>query len=68
MAHTTTQARILRDAKRMVRSEKVADFINDPRQYFHRRSVGYYSDRLVYATRWLVNDEQQQIDDYYRRR
>ncbi len=63
-----TQARILREARRMVSSEKLSDFLNDYRSFFHRLRVGYYSDRLVYLNRWLVNDEQQQIDDYYGRR
>ena len=63
----TTQDRILRDAKRMVRAEKMSDFLNDYRQFIHRLRVGYYSDRLVFATRWLVNDEQRQIDKYYGR-
>ena len=67
MAQSTTQQRILRDAKRIVRGEKLSDFINDPKQYFHRKRVGYYSDRLLFAARWLINDEQQQIDDYYGR-
>lgn len=60
-----TKKRILKDAKRMVRGEKVADFLNDPKQFFHRRRVGYYHDRYIYACRWLVNEEQQQIDEYY---
>ena len=64
----TTEKRILRDARRMVRAEKLSDFLNDHRQFFHRLRVGYYSDRLVYAARWLVNDEQQQIDEYYGRK
>lgn len=67
MASQTTKQRILRDVKRSVRSEKVADFLNDPKQFFHRLRVGYYSDRMLYAARWLINDEQQQIDDYYGR-
>ncbi len=65
MARNATQDRILREARRMVRGEKVSDFINDYRQFFHRLRVGYYSDRLVYCNRWLLNDEQQQIDAYY---
>ena len=65
MANNTTQQRILREARRMVRLEKLGDFFNDYRQFFHRLRVGYYSDRLVYCNRWLVNDEQQQIDAYY---
>ena len=65
MAQNATQTRILREAKRMVRMEKIGDFINDYRQYFHRTRVGYYSDRLMYLNRWLVNDEQLQIDAYY---
>lgn len=65
MARTTTQLRILREAKRTVAAEKWGDFINDYRQFFHRLRVGYYSDRLVYVNRWLLNDEQQQIDAYY---
>lgn len=64
----TTQQRILRQAQRMVRAEKLSDFLNDHRQFIHRLRVGYYSDRLVYATRWLVNDEQNQIDNYYGRK
>lgn len=60
-----TEQRILRDARRIVRSEKVADFLNDPKQFFHRLRVGYYHDRYLLASRWLINDEQMQIDDYY---
>lgn len=63
-----TQARILRDARRMVTAEKVNDLINDYRGFFRRMRMGYYSDRLVYLNRWLVNDEQQQIDEYYGRK
>lgn len=62
-----TQARILREARHMVAAEKFNDFINDTRGFFHRLAVGYYSDRLIYLNRWLVNDEQQQIDAYYGR-
>lgn len=65
MAQNATQMRILREAKRMVRAEKIADFINDYRQFLHRQRVGYYSDRLMYLNRWLINDEQLQIDAYY---
>ena len=63
-----TQERILSEARRMILSEKVADFINDPRDFCRRLMHGYYSDRLVQLNRWLLNDEQQQIDDYYGRR
>ena len=66
MAQTTEQ-RIMKDARKIVRGEKLADLLNDPKQYFHRRKVGYYYDRFLFAARWLVNDEQQQIDDYYGR-
>ena len=65
MAVSPTQQRILREARRIVAGEKWADFLNDYRQFFHRLRVGYYYDRLVYVNRWLVNDEQQQIDAYY---
>ena len=65
MAQNATQARILREAKRMVFAEKIGDFINDYRQFLHRTRVGYYSDRLVYLNRWLINDEQLQIDAFY---
>ena len=65
MAKNATQQRILREAKRMVATEKLSDFINDYRQFFHRLRVGYYNDRLVYFNRWLINDEQQQINAYY---
>ena len=51
----------------MVRGEKFWDFINDPKEYFHRVRVGYYHDRFLFNARWLVNDEQQQIDAYYGR-
>ena len=68
MARTATQERILREAKHMVQMEKFTDFINDYRQFFHRSRVGYYSDRLVYLNRWLLNDEQEQIDAYYDRK
>lgn len=61
----TTRERILKDAKKIVRGEKVADFLNDPKQYFRRVRVGYYHDRYLLATRWLVNDEQQQLNGYY---
>ena len=63
-----TQARILREARRMVSQEKLTDFLNDPRGFFRRLRMGYYSDRLISLNRWLVNDEQLQIDAYYRRR
>ena len=65
MAKNATQQRIYREAKRMVDMEKLADFINDYRQFLHRQRVGYYSDRLMYLNRWLINDEQLQIDEYY---
>jgi hypothetical protein len=64
----TTEERIWDEAQRMVRSEKVGDFLNDPRAFFHRLLHGYYEDRLVQCNRWLVNDEQQQIDAYYGRK
>ena len=67
MASYKTQQRILQDARKIVRGKKVADLLNDPKQFFHRLRVGYYSDRLAYAARWLINDEQQQIDEYYGR-
>ncbi len=67
MASSKTERRILQDAKKIVRGEKVADCINDPKQFIHRLRVGYYSDRLAYAARWVINDEQQQIDEYYGR-
>lgn len=66
MPHTT-ERHILRDARRMVRGEKLADFINDPKQFIHRMRVGYYHDRFLLASRWLINDEQQHIYDYYNR-
>ncbi len=61
----STKMRLFDEAKRMVASEKLSDFINDPKAYVHRLRMGYYSDRLVYLHRWLVNDEQQQINEYY---
>ena len=67
MARNATQERIFREAKRMVRGEKLSDFLNDYRQFFQRVRVGYYQDRLMYLNRWLVNDEQQHIDAFYSR-
>ncbi len=61
------QYRIRQEAEHMVRAEKFRDFINDYRQFFHRLRVGYYEDRYIYYHRWLVNDEQQQINEYYSR-
>ena len=61
----TPQQRILKDARRMVRGEKIADFLNDPKQFFHRVRVGYYHDRFLLAARWIVNDEQRHIDKFY---
>jgi hypothetical protein len=63
-----TEERILDEAQRMVRSEQVGDCFNDPKTFVHRLLHGYYEDRLVQYNRWLVNDEQQQIDDYYGRK
>jgi hypothetical protein len=63
-----TEERLWDEAQRMVRSEKVGDFLNDPKTFVHRLLHGYYEDRLVQCNRWLVNDEQQQIDDYYGRK
>ncbi len=65
MAMNATQERILREARRMVRSEKISDLLNDYRQFFRRVRVGYYQDRLMYLNRWLINDEQQHIDAFY---
>ena len=65
MARNATQERILREARRMVRGERLSDFLNDYRQFFQRVRVGYYQDRLMYLNRWLVNDEQQHIDAFY---
>ncbi len=42
MATNATQERILREAKRMVRGEKLGDLLNDYRQFFQRVRVGYY--------------------------
>ena len=63
-----TQHRIFNEARRMVLSEKISDCINDPFEFIRRLRMGYYSDRLVQLNRWLLNDEQQQIDEYYGRR
>lgn len=65
MARNATQTRILREAKHMVNMEKISDFLNDYRQFFRRSRVGYYYDRLVLLNRWLLNDEQEQINAYY---
>lgn len=61
----TTEQQIFKDARRIVRGEKVADFVNDPKQFFHRVRVGYYHDRFLLAARWVLNDEQRHIDKYY---
>lgn len=65
MARNATQERILQEARHMVNIEKLSDFVNDYRQFFHRLRVGYYYDRLVLVNRWLLNDEQEQINAYY---
>ena len=65
MARNATQERILQEARHMVNIEKLSDFVNDYRQFFHRLRVGYYYDRLVMVNRWLLNDEQEQINAYY---
>ncbi len=65
MARNATQQRILREAQHMVNMEKLSDFLNDYRQFIHRSRVGYYYDRLVLVHRWLLNDEQEQINAYY---
>ena len=61
----SAQQQLLKDARRMVRGEKVADFLNDPKQFFHRVRVGYYHDRFMFAARWVINDEQHHIDKLY---
>lgn len=61
----STKQRLYDEARRMVASEKFGDLINDPREFIRRLRIGYYSDRLIYVHRWLVNDEQQQINEYY---
>lgn len=61
----STKKRLYAEAKQMVASEKFSDFINDPREYIRRLRMGYYSERLVFIHRWLVNDEQQQINEYF---
>lgn len=65
MSTSSTKDRLYDEARRIVSSEKLGDFFNSPREFFHRQRVGYYSDRLVFVHRWLVNDEQQEINDYY---
>ena len=60
-----TEKRIWREARRMLRHEQLLDFINNFRQYRRRLSGGYYEDRLVQIHRWLINDEQQAINEYY---
>ena len=62
---SSTKDRLYDEAKHMVASEKLADFMNDPKDFIRRLRMGYYSDRLIYIHRWLVNDEQQQINEYY---
>ena len=51
--------RVFRQARRMVAMEKVNDFINDYRSFFHRQRMGYYDDRLIFIHRWLVADARQ---------
>ena len=41
MARNATQERILQEARHMVNIEKLSDFVNDYRQFFHRLRVGY---------------------------
>ena len=62
---STTEKRIWAEAKQMLRREKLLDMVNDFRQYRRRCASGYYQDRLVLIHRWLINDEQQAIAEYY---
>lgn len=56
---TDAQEELLEDAERIVRREKIVDFLNSPKQFFRKLRCGWYEDRLVYALRWL----QAQNDD-----
>lgn len=50
---TEAQEELLEDAERMVRREKLANFLNNPRDFFRRLRSGYYDEKLVYALRWM---------------
>ena len=62
---STTEKRIWAEAKQMLHREQLLDLVNDFRQFRRRCSTGYYQDRLVLIHRWLINDEQQAISEYY---
>ncbi len=57
---TEAQEALLEDAERIVRREKFADFLNSPKQFFRKRRCGYYEDRLVYALRWLMAQNEEE--------
>ncbi len=61
---TEEQEALLDDAERIVRREKLRDFLNSPKDFFRKKRCGYYDDRLVYALRWLAAQPPED-DEYY---
>lgn len=60
---TEAQEELLEDAERMVRREKLADFLNSPRHFFRRLRCGYYDERLVYALRWMSAQPEEEDEE-----
>ena len=54
--------RILSDADYMTRREKWADFLNDPRLFFKRLRYGYYDERVMYNTRWILAKDAEEAE------
>ena len=52
------QDELLAEAERMVRREKLRDFLNSPREFFHRLLSAYYDEQLVLKLRWLAAQDE----------
>jgi len=57
------QEELLGEAEYLLRREKLLDFLNSPKQFFQRRRVGYYEERLLYHLRWLAAQDEGEEDD-----
>ena len=57
---TEAQEELLEEAERIVRREKIADFLNSPKEFFRKLRSGCYEDRLVHALRWLLAQNEEE--------
>lgn len=62
---TEAQEELLNEAERMVRREKILDFLNSPKDFFRKRRCAYYDDRLVLALRWLAAQPEEEWEEDY---